>query len=76
MVHNFGADALVVPMGLDTFTGDPILGFTLQSDDYSAIGAALASAGLPTVFTFEGGYAVEAVGPNAVNLLIGFQRAA
>lgn len=75
VVDNFAADALVVPMGLDTFEGDPISGFTLQSDDYRLIGAALASAGLPTVFTFEGGYAVDAVGVNAVNLLEGFQRA-
>ncbi len=76
VVDKFGADALVVPMGLDTFVGDPISGFTLQSADYTAIGAALASAGLPTVFTFEGGYAVDAVGVNAVNLLEGFARAA
>jgi acetoin utilization deacetylase AcuC-like enzyme len=76
VVDNFSADALVVPMGLDTFAGDPISGFTLQSEDYLAVGAALASAGLPTVFTFEGGYAVDAVGVNAVNLLEGFAHAA
>jgi len=75
-VAMFNADALVVPMGLDTFEGDPISGFTLQSADYFAVGEALASAGLPTVFTFEGGYAVDAVGVNAVNLLEGLQRAA
>ena len=75
-VAAFRADALVVPMGLDTFEGDPISGFTLQSADYFAVGEALAGAGLPTVFTFEGGYAVDAVGVNAVNLLEGFQRAA
>jgi acetoin utilization deacetylase AcuC-like enzyme len=75
-VKTFGADALVVPMGLDTFEGDPISGFTLKSDDYFAVGAALAGMGLPTVFTFEGGYAVDAVGVNAVNLLQGFSRAA
>lgn len=74
-VAAFRADALVVPMGLDTFEGDPISGFTLQSADYFAVGEALASAGLPTVFTFEGGYAVDAVGTNAVNLLEGFHRA-
>ncbi len=75
-VNAFKADALVVPMGLDTFEGDPISGFTLKSDDYFALGEALASAGLPTAFTFEGGYAVDAVGTNAVNLLEGFLRAA
>ncbi len=74
-VADFGADALVAPMGLDTFEGDPISGFTLRSDDYFAVGQALASAGLPAVFTFEGGYAVDAVGTNAVNLLEGFSRA-
>lgn len=73
-VSDFGAQALVVPLGLDTFEGDPISGFTLRSEDYPAVGAALASAGLPTVFTFEGGYAVDEVGTNAVNLLEGFQR--
>jgi acetoin utilization deacetylase AcuC-like enzyme len=72
-VQRYQASALVVPMGLDTFEGDPISGFTLQSDDYCAVGAALATAGLPTVFTFEGGYAVDAVGTNAVNLLEGFK---
>lgn len=75
VADNFGAQALVVPMGLDTFAGDPISGFTLQSGDYLAVGQALAAAGRPTVFTFEGGYAVDAVGVNAVNLLEGFDRA-
>ena len=75
-VRQSGASALVVPMGLDTFEGDPISGFTLKSEDYFAVGSALASAGLPTVFTFEGGYAVDEVGTNAINLLEGFQQAA
>ena len=73
-VADAGASALVVPLGLDTFEGDPISGFTLRSSDYAAVGAALASAGLPTVFTFEGGYAVAEVGINAVNLLEGFEK--
>ena len=75
-VTQFRATALVVPMGLDTFEGDPISGFTLKSRDYTTIGRRLADADLPTVFTFEGGYAVDAVGVNAVNLLSGFQWAA
>jgi hypothetical protein len=33
----------------------------------------LAGLGLPTVFTFEGGYAVAEVGINTVNVLEGFQ---
>jgi len=75
-VDAFDAQALVVPMGLDTFEGDPISGFTLRSEDYDTVGRLLAAAGLPTVFTFEGGYAVAEVGTNAVNLLEGFCRSA
>jgi len=35
----------------------------------------VASLGLPTVFVLEGGYAVEALGRNAVNVLDGFEAA-
>ena len=68
----FGADALVVSLGMDTFAGDPISGFTLQSDDYLRVGERLARVGLPTVLVFEGGYAVAEVGVNAVNVLQAF----
>lgn len=74
-VRAFGAQALVVPLGVDTFEGDPISGFTLGSDDYLRIGASLATLALPTVFVFEGGYAVAEVGVNAVNVLEGFEAA-
>jgi len=73
-IAEFGAQALVVSLGLDTFVGDPIAGFTLQTPDYLQVGADLARAGLPTVFVFEGGYAVADVGVNAVNVLEGFER--
>jgi acetoin utilization deacetylase AcuC-like enzyme len=71
-ITRFGAEALVVSLGVDTFAGDPISGFTLQSDDYLRVGERLAAAGLPTVFVFEGGYAVAEVGVNTVNVLEGF----
>ena len=38
------------------------------------IGEDLCGAGLPTVFAFEGGYAVAEVGINTVNVLEGFGR--
>jgi len=71
-----GADALVVSLGVDTFADDPISGFTLRSEDYLRIGEDLARAGLPTVFVYEGGSAVEAAGVNAVNVLDGFMQVA
>ncbi len=71
-VRAFGADALVVALGVDTFEGDPISKFRLRSADYLEIGRALAGAGLPAVFTMEGGYAVAEVGVNVANVLEGF----
>jgi acetoin utilization deacetylase AcuC-like enzyme len=71
-IEKFGADALVVSLGMDTFEGDPISGFKLTSDDYLRMGERLARVGLPTVLVFEGGYAVDAVGLNAVNVLQAF----
>ncbi len=75
-IAKFGAEALVVSLGLDTFEGDPISGFKLRSDDYLRVGEDIARAGLPTVFVFEGGYAVAELGVNAVNVLEGFEQAA
>ncbi len=71
-IDRFGAEALVVSLGLDTFEGDPISGFQLKSDDYLRLGERLAHVGLPTVLVFEGGYAVQEVGINAVNVLEAF----
>ena len=73
-VRRFGADALVGPLGGDTFEGDPISRFTLQSADYLRIGRAIAKAALPTGFVMEGGYAVAEIGVNVVNVLEGFKR--
>lgn len=67
----YAPDALVVSLGVDTFGGDPISFFTLESDDFSRYGEALGALGLPTLFVMEGGYAVEEIGINAVNVLTG-----
>ncbi|MFM6992609.1 MAG: histone deacetylase family protein [Rhodoferax sp.] len=71
-ITRFGAQALVVSLGVDTFALDPISGFALQSEDYLRMGERIAKLSLPTVLVFEGGYAVDAVGVNAVNVLQAF----
>lgn len=71
-VRAFGADALVVALGVDTYEGDPISRFKLRSEDYLEVGRLLAGLGLPAVFTLEGGYAVAEVGVNVVNVLQGY----
>ena len=73
-IRNFGAQALVVSLGVDTFEGDPISGFKLRSADYLQVGRDIAALSLPTVFVFEGGYAVAEVGINTVNVLEGFEQ--
>jgi acetoin utilization deacetylase AcuC-like enzyme len=74
-VAQHSAQALVVSLGLDTFAGDPISKFSLQSDDFSRLGQRIAKLGLPTVFVLEGGYAAAELGVNAVNVLEGFEQA-
>ena len=66
--------ALVVSLGLDTFEGDPISTFLLQSADFSRLGQVLGRLGLPTVFVLEGGYAAAELGLNAANVVEGFER--
>ncbi|HBN61750.1 MAG TPA: acetylpolyamine amidohydrolase, partial [Halomonas sp.] len=61
-------------LGVDIFEGDPISAFTFQHADFIALGQRLAAAGLPCVFLMEGGYAVEDIGVNVVNVLQGFEE--
>ncbi|MGF1446350.1 MAG: histone deacetylase family protein [Pikeienuella sp.] len=73
-IADYGADALVVSLGVDTFEGDPISRFALREADFPPIGARIAALGLPTVFVMEGGYAIEALGRNVVGVLEGFNN--
>ncbi|HLS69121.1 MAG TPA: histone deacetylase family protein [Kiloniellales bacterium] len=73
-IQAFDAEGLVVSLGVDTFKDDPISHFRLESDDYLRVGERIARLGLPTLFVMEGGYAVEAIGINAVKVLTGFEQ--
>jgi acetoin utilization deacetylase AcuC-like enzyme len=73
--RDYAPDAILVSLGCDTFKDDPISKFKLTHEDFTRIGAAIAGAGKPTLFVMEGGYAVEALGVNMVNVLTGFEAA-
>lgn len=73
-ITGFGADALVVSLGVDIYEGDPISAFTLGQQCFPEIGARLAGAGLPTVLVQEGGYAVKEIGTNVAGVLGAFER--
>ena len=70
-----GAEALVLSLGVDAYKDDPISFFRLESAHFLEMGRRIGRAGLPTLACFEGGYAIEAVGVNAVNVLEGIEGA-
>lgn len=72
-IRAYAPDVLIVSLGVDTYQGDPISHFTLQSEDYLRMGEQLGALGMTTLFVMEGGYAVEEIGVNAVNVLQGFE---
>ena len=71
-IRNYAPDVLVVSLGVDTFENDPISFFKLKSDDFTDYGRRIASPGMPVHFVMEGGYAVEEIGLNTVNVLQGY----
>lgn len=77
-IQDFGAEAVVVSLGLDTHEGDPCTirraGFKLAGTDFwnmgQTIGAKLGN--MPTVFVQEGGYRMDKVGKAAADVVVGF----
>ena len=72
-ISAFKPDLLIVPYGADTFAGDPISFFEIETEDYKSMAAQIAQLGLPTLITMEGGYAIDALGANVASFLSGFQ---
>jgi acetoin utilization deacetylase AcuC-like enzyme len=72
-IARHSADALIVSLGVDTFESDSIGHFRLSTPDFTRIGQIIATFNLPTLFVMEGGYMVDEIGVNAVNVLLGFE---
>ncbi|MFT5504655.1 MAG: acetoin utilization deacetylase AcuC-like enzyme [Gammaproteobacteria bacterium] len=72
-VKNYGPDAVIISLGVDTFEHDPISFFKLSSEDFIRYGETIGGMNLPTLFIMEGGYAVDEIGLNAVNVLQGYE---
>lgn len=69
----FGADVIVVALGLDAYEGDPFQGLGITTPGFARIGAAFAAMGLPTLFVQEGGYICDGLGGNLTSVLSGFE---
>ncbi len=74
--RNFGADALVVSLGVDAATDDPESPLRVSRDGYRAAGALLGSLGLPTVAVQEGGYHLPTLGALVAATLAGLATGA
>jgi acetoin utilization deacetylase AcuC-like enzyme len=75
-IATFAPDApLVISAGFDTFERDPIGDLALRTPDYVEIGRMVAALGVPAIVLQEGGYAVDALGANALALLTGLRGA-
>lgn len=72
-IAEFGPRYLIVSLGLDTHADDPIGGFALTTDYFTAMARSIAALDLPTVIVQEGGYNTELLGHNVVAFLRGFE---
>ncbi|MEP3050116.1 MAG: histone deacetylase family protein [Erythrobacter sp.] len=72
-IADFGARTLIISFGADTFAGDPISHFALETPDMQAIGAQIGQLGLPMLTVMEGGYAIDALGDNVSAFLAGLE---
>ena len=68
----FAPDLLICSYGADTYSGDPISHFRLETEDYPRIARRIAALAVPTLVVMEGGYAVDRLGANVAAFLEGF----
>ncbi|MCU7370087.1 histone deacetylase family protein [Paucibacter sp. O1-1] len=73
-IERFKPQALVLPLGFDTYKDDPISVLKFDMEAFRLAGARVRALGLPTVVVQEGGYVVEAIGAALDAFLEGLQR--
>ena len=68
----WGADTIVLALGLDAFIGDPFAGLAVTTQGFARIGAEVAALHLPTLIVQEGGYLCPELGTNLAAVLNAF----
>ena len=68
----FEPELLIVSYGADTYAGDPISFFAIETADYTPMARRIAALRVPMLIVMEGGYAVDALGDNVAAFLGGF----
>ncbi len=74
-ISAFGADVLIVALGLDAHINDPFKGFAVTTPGFAQIAAKIAALRLPSVIVQEGGYLSDDLGANLTSFLNGWQSA-
>lgn len=68
----WGADTIVLALGLDAFEGDPFAGLAVTTQGFGQIGQRIAALGLATLVVQEGGYLCPELGQNLAAVLKAF----
>ena len=68
-----GADALVVPLGVDAAAGDPESPLRVTAGGFREAGRIIGALGLPTVLVQEGGYDLDTLGSLVREVLLGVE---
>lgn len=68
----WGADTIVLALGLDAFVGDPFAGLAVTTPGFAQIGREIAALNLPTLIVQEGGYLCPELGDNLAAVLKAF----
>ncbi len=68
----WGADTIVIALGLDAFAGDPFAGLAVTTQGFGEIGKAIAALALPTLIVQDGGYLCPELGQNLAAVLNAF----
>jgi len=75
VVGDYQPRHLIVSLGFDTCSGDPICDFQVSPQFFEPMARRIAGLGLPSLIIAEGGYNVERVGQLAVRFVRGWQGA-
>ncbi|OJY33736.1 histone deacetylase family protein [Gemmobacter sp. LW-1] len=70
-IHAFGADVIVIALGLDGHEDDPFQGLKITTEGFTRIAADIAATGLRLLVVQEGGYLQPKLGANLTAFLKG-----
>lgn len=73
-VRLFSPDALVVPLGFDTYREDPQHQVDVTTEGFHRMGRILGEMGLPTLVVQEGGYFLDGLAENVRQFFSGLNR--